>query len=481
MFTDNEHPEKPTTIQVTYSVRDHVKNVKRTMSKTIFVPAATDTTTPDPVPGLLLNTDVTAQVVSPSGAKRAVWRKSEKDRFVELWEGEALVRQWLVTDVHGDVYTDGEQCAPRLIQQFYCNPVPSLTTFTFAEYFSSFYFSHSESSLVYVAEQKTPETKDPFAKFRFTPDFGEGLVGKRRPGIFILRCEEGSELAPVLVQPVAPVDGTAVHFGQPVFSALVDDAIYATGYESTVDGRLLGIKGCFNRPSGIWRLCLSPEEEVRQEGKGTSDSEKEGKKAREISAKCTKLTPSHLSCRSPRTVTYKTFGTDIQKLFWLACRSGGAHLATSMVYAVEITDDRHLSPNSTKWEIVSIVDAPSPNMPFPGLYPDYNFAAVPFVLQPGEHAPAILIASTWGSRKTIVRVNSDAAVVDMTPPESDADAELFSWSLLGTDGWRRVLCSRSSPAVPYEVVLGLVQNSGDIVWRVVDRPSLTKEGALLFT
>lgn len=106
MFTDAKNLANPTTIQVAYSVRNHVKNVKRTMSKTIFMPDATATAAP--VPGPLLDTAIIAQVVSPSGTRRAVWRKTGEDRFVEVWESTHLVHQWLVTDVHGDVYADGE-------------------------------------------------------------------------------------------------------------------------------------------------------------------------------------------------------------------------------------------------------------------------------------------------------------------------------------------------------------------------------------
>ncbi|KAG1722918.1 hypothetical protein EDB19DRAFT_1765976, partial [Suillus lakei] len=37
---------------------------------------------------------------------------------------------------------------------------------------------------------------------------------------------------------------------------LTEDTIFVRGREHTKDGRLLGIKGCFNRPMGIWQLTL---------------------------------------------------------------------------------------------------------------------------------------------------------------------------------------------------------------------------------
>ncbi|KAG1733784.1 hypothetical protein EDB19DRAFT_1729401 [Suillus lakei] len=37
---------------------------------------------------------------------------------------------------------------------------------------------------------------------------------------------------------------------------LTEDTIFVRGREHTKDGRLLGIKGCFNRPMSIWQLTL---------------------------------------------------------------------------------------------------------------------------------------------------------------------------------------------------------------------------------
>jgi len=116
-----------------------------------------------------------------------------------------------------------------------------------------------------------------------------------------------------------------VRFGQPIFDPKNSGVLYATGYELTEDGRMLGIKFCFNRPSGIWRLIipqLSPTE-------GEAD----------INTECTiidvettqNLLP--LICRSPRVLD--TGGRSL--LIWLACDCGGAHMSTTTLHRLDIT------------------------------------------------------------------------------------------------------------------------------------------------
>lgn len=59
---------------------------------------------------------------------------------------------------------------------------------------------------------------------------------------------------------------------------------------------------------------------------------------------------------------------------------------------------------------------------------------------------------------------------------TDEFLALFSWTLLTTDGKSRIICSRSSPAVPYEVLLGVVSDNNNIQWSVVDEPDLATDG-----
>ncbi|CAA7262322.1 unnamed protein product [Cyclocybe aegerita] len=424
-FTGNGGPgndaQKPITIQVSYSARDHVRNTKRTLARSFVISGSnsiTSTTLQD-------TPDVVAQIASDSGKKRAVLRavKSDKGtaRYVELWVDGYLQVSLDVTDQHGDFYAD--------------------------EFLGSLSFAPSESALVYVAERKVPdeENKDPFRKFKFDPDFGEGLTGKRRSRIFILRWDTSAKAS--LFQ--LSTDGAPdVRFGQPVFSPDSDDVIYATGYEFTQDGRILGIKGCFNRPSGIWQFRLPAEM-------------RSGEDDKMLTASCKKLTPPHLSCRSPRTFTRDGKSS----LVWFSAASGGAHLATSNLHLLDISSSTNLDILSADKPLVGFSDKPLPDIKlFPGLYPAYNLPTSPFI------DSSILVHSHWGPRTTVLRISSkDGAVTDLTP---DADGSLFSWTVLGTDGHSNVVYSRSSPSIPYELMLGTFVNSDEVAWISLEKPKL---------
>lgn len=94
-------------MQVTYSVKEHVKNTKRTMSKSI---AFNDTS--KPLATLLHDIDIVAQTTSFSGCKTATLRNvknsgGETNRVVEVWKLGRLEVSLNVTEHHGDFYTDG--------------------------------------------------------------------------------------------------------------------------------------------------------------------------------------------------------------------------------------------------------------------------------------------------------------------------------------------------------------------------------------
>jgi acylaminoacyl-peptidase len=115
---------------------------------------------------------------------------------------------------------------------------------------------------------------------------------------------------------------------------------------------------------------------------------------------------------------------------------------------------------------------------FPGLYPDYNLPAIPFVHPTTEtfSGPCIVTHSLWGSRSTVLLVstaNGDAK--DLTPEDGD----LSSWTVLTTDGESRILCARSTPVTPPELMLGEFDDTG-VSWRVIDKPSLSSDGMFLF-
>lgn len=326
------------------------------------------------------------------------------------------------------------------------------------EYLSSLAFSPSELAIVYTAESNQPKSDNPYHRFRFQPDFGEGLDGKKCPTTFVLRWkpstfENDKNDTPVIA--LLPLSiPSHICLGQAIFSPNSENIIYGTGYEYSRDGRMLGLKGCYNRPTGIWQVIIKNDPTER------------------ITCTLQKLTPSHLSCRSPRSISSAGSST----LLWLSCKTGGAHVSTSTLHVLDITSDKSpIDPAAIEAAVDPIVDVvmnPIRNK-FPGLYPSYNMPYSPVVkLQSQTH---ILISSAWGSRFTILLVSvKDGSVRDLTP----ASEELFSWSILATDGSCRFICSRSSPSIPYEVILGTLNDAGDVAWKVLDRPKLTEQGQL---
>ncbi|KAF7344008.1 Peptidase-S9 domain-containing protein [Mycena venus] len=387
-------------VQVHSSIKDNLRDIKRSLSTAIVAGSPNASVAPAVDVG-----DVVASTAAPTGSacfpRRAVLRETtEKKRFLEIWIGDVLEGSKDVTKLHGSFYSD--------------------------EFFSALSFSPSEMALMYVAEANEPT--EPSEKFKFTPHLGEGFVGKKRPTIFIFRWDPSAipcQTSLTSVSPILPED-YPVLFGQPVFSLLDTSTIYATGYEYTRDGRLLGIRWCSNRPSGIWEIKLP----------STAVDENDDSLATALRCVSTKLTPSNLSCRSPR--IYHDAAKNTTKLFWLSCASGGPHAV---------------------WE-------PRESDGFPGLYFDANLPISPFI-QLGENA-YLIFSSTWGSRGTVLSVSmADGTVRDLTP---DSDGKLYFWNMLATNGSTRFICARSSPTIPHELVLGEFNPLGDVSWRVIHSP-----------
>ena len=340
----------------------------------------------------------------------------------------------------------------------------------YSEFLASLSFSPSETAILYTAEGKIPETKNPFEKFRFNPDFGEGLTGKKRPVIFILHWDSSHQsttnnhgkLKHTLVELKSEEN---VRFGQAVFSPNSDRIIYATGYEFSMDGRILGLKFCFNRPSGIWQLRLP---ELLPESGDKLDP------AALIAVTAEKLTPASLSCRSPCTFTHDGGST----LAWLACTTGGAHVGPSALYSLDISLDSDTSRplKAINKPLVPIMKDEIPSSPhvFPGLFPSYNLPSPVVELTSG---PSFVVHSQWGSRTTVLLISTkDGTVTNLTP--SSKEEELYSWTVLATDGRRRAICQRSSTSVPYEILLGQFDGAAHVSWQLIDKPDLPEHSKL---
>lgn len=323
--------------------------------------------------------------------------------------------------------------------------------------------------MVYVAELKASDKdeKDAYRKFRFSPNFGEGLVGKCNPAIFLLRWSSSS---PPKLLKFNIIGFEEVRFGQPIFDPKNSNVLYATGYELTKDGRVLGIKGCFNRPSGIWKLTMpSP---------SPTDSDTTDHPVVDIEL-AQKLTPSRLSCRSPRVLDTGVYSL----LIWLACTCGGAHVSTTTLHLLYLaSNDKSLIVAETPFRVVGIEEEfINGVMTFPGLYPSYNIALSPFISYGNDSDlyHGVLLSSQWGSRNTILRVSlKDGNIQEVTPA---TDGNLYSWSVLTTDGGENFICSRSAPNVPYEILLGRFQKNGEVDWLLLDEYVVTKNGESSYT
>ncbi|KAF7297410.1 Peptidase-S9 domain-containing protein [Mycena indigotica] len=406
------------TVQVISTVRDNAKNTRKSLASSISLRESVErvNASGEDMGDIVASTYATKDSVSYP--RRAILRETTSNkRFLEIWLGNTLEASRDITEDHGAVYTE--------------------------EFFSSFAFSQTSHAFMYVAEHTVDDPTDAFAKYRFKPTLGETYDGKTSPAIFIFRWDPLDIELPSSLSRIAPSlpDNRAILLGQPVFSPTEANIIYATGYEYTSDGRLLGLKWCYNRPSGIWRLTV-PE----------SDS------GEVVSCVCEKLTRPELSCRSPR--IYHEIHTNEATLLWLSHASGGPHAGTFSLQAANI--------EGGTWNIRTVVDTvqePATDG-FPGLYPDSgNLPSSPFLVLDNE--AFLVVSTTWNSQGMILLVSlHDGSVRNITQTKQT----LYSWSVLATDGHTRLLCSRSALTVPYEIVLGEVDKTGYAAWKVLASP-----------
>jgi len=92
---------------VTTSVRDHLRNIKRTVTKHIIsLPSEAEVTASQD------SSDALASVPSPSGKRLGILRETSdgpaKKRFVEVWLGNRLEASKEVTKTHDDFHLNRE-------------------------------------------------------------------------------------------------------------------------------------------------------------------------------------------------------------------------------------------------------------------------------------------------------------------------------------------------------------------------------------
>ncbi|KAG1744589.1 Alpha/Beta hydrolase protein [Suillus paluster] len=403
-------------VRVTYSVRDHERNIKRSLTKTFPV-----ITSDDQITSAITHdsSEVKAFTTSPSKSRQAILREvgngTHTKRFVEIWAGTQMEASLDVTKYHDVFHTDAN------------------------------------------VNGDDDASDDPYPKFRYTPNFGEPSRTKKRPTIFLFRWTRSTAFTRaakqdmlLLTLSMAQPTQVPVLFGQATFAT--EDVIFATGHDHTKDGRLLGVKGCFNRPMGIWELRLPESASLHGTPFGTT-----------ISCNSLRLTPPERSCRSPR-----VFFADNQtpyKLFWFSNPVGGAHASCVSLESRDLITGTHKV-------LVDTVMEPAPENNFPGLYTEYNIPSSPF-LRRGDNV-FIVLQSLWRSRTTVLFIDKETG--EITDETKMRDSEpMYSWNVLATDGKTRFICSRSTPTTPSEVLLGYFDPHGNLNWKVLDKPTISVE------
>jgi hypothetical protein len=332
--------------------------------------------------------------------------------------------------------------------------------------------------LVYTAEANAPENEgdDSFAKFRFLPDYGEGYIGRKRPTIFIVRwapngdsvdTPSGGNVSPTVRAVSVPSSATSnaanISFGQAQF--VTDDTLFVTGYEYSEDGRRLGIKACFNRPTAIWELKLDPVELQLQHAADSEPSVLADPATALIAISATKISDPNRASRSPRPIP----GSNAA--LWFSHEIGGPHASCFSLhrFGLQARETTTIIPTVDKIQ-EKFMDG------FAGLYAE-TLLARPFVRLGGR--TYLFTRTSQGSRLELILIDLEEpeTVVRLTPAESSED--LWSWSPLATDGRKWVLASRSAPTVPNELALGKLEEYGGkprVAWQVIEMPSLTPRG-----
>lgn len=338
------------------------------------------------------------------------------------------------------------------------------------EYFGSFGFDKNETQIVYCAEANENDYEgksnsnvwdQSFGKFAFASPLGEKFAGKKLPALFVFRWTNVSSgsVSPKDFSNDEPKSSSVlrvdlqnwtetVHllFGQ----ALMDESgqnIYATGYEYLQDSRFPGIIGCYNRHSAIWCLLIGNQDE----DKGI------------LTCTPVRLTPRDRSSRSPRYIHHD--GKDL--LVYLSHELGGPHHSCAELHVLDFSKMEDQVLVDTVWE---------PDLgAFPGLYVE-QLPRSPFVTIGGRLYTLLHSVRTHFS--TLYRVCIETGECLRIVDEKQERGQVFSWTLLGSDGDKRFLCSRSRIDVPNQLVLGEFSSEdvSNVRLRVIDKPYLSSRG-----
>lgn len=340
---------------------------------------------------------------------------------------------------------------------------------------------------MYTAEANAPsaEDEDPYARFRYVPDGGEGMTGLKRPTLFVARwrAESESEASNTVKEkpnmtvlslelPKNKQLANPFIFGQAVFAG--EDSVVATGYKYTEDGRRLGTKGCWNRPSAIWELKFDA---ATLSKALTSEPSQDEKKAPKLTVTSSDIvSDSSLSARSARVHTDKSSGQTT--VFWLAHATGGPHAACSALHSFNLGTRKHA-------QLIPTVSKPNTSFMdgFVGLFPDSGIPSRPFLSFNGKRH--LITHSAEGTRLNVILIDADKPcsithLTRKTTVSGTEDPVDWSWNVLGTDGEKSVLCWRSTSSDAPELVLGVFDSSSSsptIRWQVIDKVNVPEKRA----
>lgn len=457
-------------LRVSLSVADHLRNVRRVAVKNVLVSTDSEDGWATPAQD---QADAIATYVSPSGRFLVVLRdcrpadSSTTKRFVEVWRGDALLAIKDVTPVHGAFYADGKH---NILQKD--ESIITDLLYSDLEVFASGGFDKDESRFIYTAEANKPSPEDngsvDFDNYRYAAPFGEKFIGKQRAALFLFKwglpygatdAEEerksydhkSGQSATCVITRIDPQDfdeTVTVSFGQARLNE-AGDTIYATGYEHLPDGRFPGILGCFNRPSSLWSLKIG------------QDDLKKGVTV----CKPTRLTPKERSSRSPRYVRHD--GTEY--LIYLVHELFGPHHSCASMRVLDFSTMKDRKLVDTAWDADIITGG------FPGLYLD-QLPPRPFATRGGKLH--VLLHSRCGTVRTLYCISVEDGTCTRLLGPSQEKGQVFSWTLLATDGEKTFVASRSRADVPNQLVFGTFSDdpNGEVRIRVIDKPYLSPRG-----
>lgn len=320
---------------------------------------------------------------------------------------------------------------------------------------------------------------DAFQAYEYRPGLGEKMAGRSRPTVWMAvfddlskkaevdkrgqsDCRQAARVSRLRLQ-VSDIKAMGQDIREPLLGQASFDSdartIIATAYSMLGDGRRLGIVYCTNRRAAILRAYLS---DVPQ----NDNTRPSASGDRIVSVlRWARLSNAGVSARSPR-VLANSQGTS-PSFVWLQNEEAGAH--NDCTALVSYDDDIENEANETSYGDESRNAKLRVQLPFqrcpshdglgwPGLYLDQ----LPHNCQVEG---GVVTSTIWGCRKTIIlqRLYSASSsfasgnpafpVINLTP-SSDDGAQLWSYSLLCTDGKRLVVAVRSSPFRPQQLLIG---------------------------